>query len=145
MSSPLLTLLLIAASSALFQAASNSPDLASLIRDLPAKAADGTDPTPVVQPAEKLGAAPLQEVEANLPVLIALTETSDDRTRSFAVFSLMGMEGMSGNPPNRMDKEKIKLLLPYTSRLAPRLFDPATAAAAILILNPMAGMRPLSP
>lgn len=99
---------------------------------------------PTVKLSESLTNAPLNEVERNLPALIALTESSDDRTRTFAELSLLGVEGMAGDSP-RIDTERSKLLLPYLDRFPPRLFDAATAAPAILLLNTFAAIRPLAP
>jgi hypothetical protein len=139
---PLLLMLGVSAPS--FQAASASTDLASLIRNLPAEAAQAKDPSPVEPLADRLAEAPLQEVEANLPALIALTESSNDRTRSFAELSLLGVEGMAGKSPH-FDSERIKLLSPYAARLIPHLFDPSTLGATVILLSNLASVRPLPP
>lgn len=140
---PLLLVTYLGMSVAAFQSAATPPDLASLIRALPT-AAKLNDPTTIVNLSKALGDVPLKTVETALPALIDLTESPESRTRFHAVVSLIGLEGVDANPP-RFDTERLRLLLPYVPRLAPRLFDPATAGACYLVFNSLAHIRPVSP
>ncbi|MEG9437283.1 hypothetical protein JAO29_14075 [Edaphobacter sp. HDX4] len=126
-----------------FQGSPSPPDLASLIHSLPAEVRLNS-PQPGLKLSEVLGKAPLQTVEIDLPALIELTESPDDRTRSIAILSLLGLvlPGEDSNPP--VDTKRQSLLLPYVSRLAPRLFDPSTAAPCGLLFNVLSFIRPPS-
>jgi hypothetical protein len=127
-----------------FQAVPVATDLASLIRNLPAEVAQAKDSLVAESIANRLADAPLQEVEANLPALIALIESSDDKTRGFAELSLLGLEGMAGTSPH-IDVERTKLLLPYTGRLVPHLFDSYTFGITGILLSNLAYARPMPP
>jgi len=125
------------------QSSATPPDLPSLIRNLPEVAAhhnlDG-----LVSLSEALANAPLKDVEAYLPALIELTESTDENLRSFGVLSLMGLSGID-SPARRVDTERLRLLVAYLPRLAPRLLDPATEAPAYFVFNSIASLRPPPP
>jgi hypothetical protein len=129
-------------SAAAFQSTATPPDLASLIRALPANVRLN-DPMALEPLAKSLGEAPLKTVETALPALIDLTESPESRIRSYAVLSLIGLQGIEDQSP-RFDTERLRLLLPYTPRLAPRLIDPATSAVCDLVFNSLAFIRPVS-
>src|SRR3954447_18489453 len=143
MATHLLLLLCLLAGSASSQPAPASPDLASLIHDLPT-AARKNDMGPMVKLSELLADAPLKTVETDLPALIDLTESTESRTRFYAVASLMGLRGGENKPSPRLDTERLRLLFQYVPRLAPRLFDPATAAVSYFVLDNLAFIRPAS-
>jgi hypothetical protein len=107
---PLLLLLWLGTGGLSCQTASAQPALAPHIREL--AAAQLNDMTPMLKLSEVLADAPLHEVEANLPSLIALTESSNDRTRSFAMLSLIGLEDIKENSSRPIDIERLRLLLP---------------------------------
>ncbi len=97
---------------------------------------------------EKLNTAPLPEVKANLPRLIELTESPRDEVRVLAVSALLGVAlrpqiDVTGHKPG-YDTSAVELLVPYLSRLTPRLSDsngPIRATMAY-ILQWFAMVRP---
>ena len=133
----LLLFCLLSTSISFGQSSTTPPDLPSLIRNLP-EAAAHHDPGGFMSLSEALAQAPLQDLQANLPALIALTESPDEFVRPFAVLSLVGIE----QPGPGLDSQRLRLLVPYLSRLAPRLLDPATEASAYFVFNSIASLRP---
>ncbi len=132
----LLLFCLLSTSISLGQSSATPPDLPSLIRNLP-EAAAHHNPDALESLSEALAKAPLTDLQANLPALIALTESPDELVRPFAVLSLAGLSEQPGP-----DRQRRQLLVPYLSRLAPRLLDPATEAPAYFFFNSIASLRP---
>ena len=135
----LLLFCLLSTSISFGQSSTTPPDLPSLIRNLP-EAAAHHDPDGLVSLSEALAKTSLNDLQANLPALIALTESPNEFVRSFAVLSLAGL---SEQPGPGIDSQRRRLLVPYLSRLAPRLLDPATEAPAYFVFNSIASLRPL--
>ena len=124
------------------QAPSQAPDLALLIGDLPA-AAHRDDMMAAVSLSQHLASAPIEQVQADLPALMALTESTEGPVRSLAVLSLTGLEGIRESKPTPIDTERLSLLTPYLPRLAPRLLDPTTAPTALILFDALALIRPV--
>jgi HEAT repeat protein len=134
----LLLFCLLSTSISFGQSPATPPDLPSLIRNLP-EAAAHHNPDGFVSLSEALAKTPLADLQANLPALIALTESPNELVRSFAVLSLAGL---SEQPGPGGDSQRRQLLVPYLPRLAPRLLDPATEASAYFVFNSIASLRP---
>jgi hypothetical protein len=118
-------------------------DIASLVKSLSSSAPSG-DPPAGMQLAEKFSTAPLAEIEASLPALITLSESGDDNTRFGSMIALFGLGGRrTTDPPGAIDTAGIRLLVPYISRLAPRLSDPATSGIAAYVFNSLAMLHPV--
>jgi hypothetical protein len=141
MPSLLLICLLAATMVSLGQSTPASTNLFTLTQNL-ADAATHHDPLEVAKLSEALGSAPLKDVEGDLPLLIALTESAVDNTRAFAVLSLIGLSGTTDSHGPRVDTERLRLLVPYLPRLAPRLLDPVTVGPAYFVFNLAATLRP---
>jgi hypothetical protein len=80
----LLLFCLLSTSIAFGQSSTTPPDLPSLIRNLPAH----HNPDGLVSLSEALAKTPLTDLQANLPALIALTESPDEFVRFSAVLSV---------------------------------------------------------
>jgi hypothetical protein len=118
-------------------------DIASLLRSLSSNTPSGNPPAGE-QLAERFSTAPLAEIEASLPTLITLSESADDHTRFGSIVALFGLGSRQAtDPPGAIDTTGIKLLVPYISRLAPRLSDPATSGIAAYVFNSLAMLHPV--
>ncbi len=98
-----------------------------------------------------INAAPLVEIEQELPALVGLTESLNLQQRGNALLVLYGIaeRQKAGLPENRreMDLSADEAIVPYISRLAPRLNDPSTANRnlTLILFQALAAVRPAPP
>ncbi len=98
-----------------------------------------------------VNAASLSEIKQELPAIVGLTESSNDHQRENALIVLfaIGMRQKTRLPENRreMDMQGNEAIVPYISRLAPRLTDSWTPNRRItlILFNGLAAVRPVPP
>ena len=98
---------------------------------------------------DRLNAAPLSEIKANLPMILDLTESPKEEVRGAAVSALLGVELRPPSDRTKLergyDTSNIVLLVPYLPRLTPRLSDSNGPVRAIMayILQWCAMVRPV--
>jgi hypothetical protein len=112
---------------------------------------EGLDPQWAVELDSIVQSATIVEIQQTLPALVALTESPQAQLRTSAILALYAIAGRNkaGLPENRRerDSQADETLVPYISRLEPRLTDPAAPARALalMLFQAMTAIRPTPP
>jgi hypothetical protein len=128
-------------------APAHAPELATLLRQMPA-AIEANNMDILGQIGESMEQASPEVIQANLPTLVSLTEHPNDRVRGFAMIALSTLGMLHPSSARTPDHgSPYELLLPYLPRLLPRLTDdiPANRITSLMLFTPMAALRPTPP
>jgi hypothetical protein len=131
-------------------------DLVTLLREVPAhpNLSDDELSTAII---DRLQTAPLAEVKANIPTLMALTESGDGEVRSLALLSLVNLGftnrgsqsiqamGLNPVPDLAPDLTSVALLVPYLPTLLDLMAtgSPADRGLSFSIVQEISRLRPV--
>ena len=111
----------------------------------------GRDAQWLLELSNVVSASTLADIKQNLPSIVALSESSDPQLRGNALLILYGIAArqQTGLPENRraMDPAGAELIVPYITRLAPRLTDDDTPcrSLSLLLFQTLTIIRPTPP
>ncbi len=143
-------LLVLSAGSAGAQSAAAPAKLDSLPQLLEAHADDQL-PEWTVQADSMVQAATPAEIRQVLPALVDLTESSNAKLRANTLLALWAIAARSkpGRPEDRRQRDltEDEAMIPYITRLSPRLMDSdrPSRTTALLLFQALATIRPIPP
>ncbi len=123
----------------------NLQTLHSVVQELE-KSPEGHGPQWAAELDGPINAASIAEIKQELPAIVGLTESPNPQLRGNALLILYGIAERQkpGLPENRRERD---LLVPYISRLTPRLKDPSTSnqGLSLILFQALAAVRPAPP
>ncbi len=128
----------------------NLQTLHSIVQELE-KSPEGHGPQWAAELDGPINAASIAEIKRELPAIVGLTESSNPQLRGNALLILYGIaeRQKAGLPENRGERDLLAddAIVPYISRLAPRLKDPSTSnqGLSLILFQALAAVRPAPP
>ena len=125
----------------------NLQTLHSIVQELE-KSPEGHGPQWAAELDGPINAASIAEIKQELPAIVGLTESLNPQLRGNALLILYGIaeRQKAGLAENRRELA-VDAIVPYISRLAPRLKDPSTSnqGLSLILFQALATVRPAPP
>jgi hypothetical protein len=146
----LLALIVLFAESVVAQSAAPTRKLEAIPHELEAHP-EGLDPQWTIELDSIVQSATIAEIRQVLPALVSLSESPIAPLRANALLALYAIAGRNkaGSPENHRERDLMagEAMIPYLSRLEPRLMDSATPSRALslMLFEELAALRPTPP
>jgi hypothetical protein len=145
-----LALIVLVAESVVAQSTAPPRKLESIPHQLEAHP-ESLDPLWTIELDSIVQSATIAEIRQVLPALVRLTESPNAQLRGNALLALYAIAGRNkaGLAENHRERDLMagEAMIPYLSRLEPRLMDPATPSRALslMLFQALAAVRPTPP
>jgi hypothetical protein len=145
-----LALIVLVAESVVAQSTAPPRKLESIPHQLEAHP-ESLDPLWTIELDSIVQSATIAEIRQVLPALVRLTESPNAQLRGNALLALYAIAGRNkaGLAENHRERDLMagEAMIPYLSRLEPRLMDPATPSRALslMLFQALAAIRPTPP
>jgi hypothetical protein len=146
----LLALIVLFAQSVVAESAAPTRKLEAIPHELEAHP-EGLDPQWTIELDSIVQSATIAEIRQVLPALVSLSESPIAPLRTNALLALYAIAGRNkaGLPENHREQDLMagETMIPYLSRLEPRLMDSATPSRALslMLFEELAALRPTPP